>query len=272
MKWFFALNHGGGGEEFERYSDLVKVAVHSAQRFTKLAPHCLFDGPDCELTGWLARRGVVILRRRTFLYDRLRDIARQRNDPRALTIGAGAFLRAELPVLAAQAGIADQFVLYTDVDVIFLNEGVDELGELRPKFFAVGPEFYRDDYDRMNTGVMVMNLATLREFDQRFREMIVLNLEQLCRDTWDQTAYRYFFRTESGQPLWDRLDPRFNWKPYWGSVPDIHIIHFHGPKPQHQALLQGPAVAEQWKSLVPLAGGVYAEACKVWRDLLAESR
>src|SRR5437773_2273196 len=123
MKWFIALNHAG--QRFGDYADLAKVAVHSAQRFTSMEPYCLYDGPDCDLTDWFQRRNVTILRRRFFLYDRLADVARRRNDPNVLAIGGGAFLRTELPAIAAEAGISDEFVLYTDVDVMFLAEVAD---------------------------------------------------------------------------------------------------------------------------------------------------
>src|SRR5438046_950899 len=161
MKWFIALNHAG--HNFDDYADLAKVAIHSAQRFTKLEPHCLYDGPDCDFTAWLARCNVPILHHRFFLYDRLADVARRRGDPRVLAIGGGAFLRTELPTIADDAGIADEFVLYTDVDVMLLDDVTDFFATQHPEYFAVAPELDPKDLDRMNTGVMWMNLRRLRE-------------------------------------------------------------------------------------------------------------
>jgi hypothetical protein len=165
----------------------------------------------------------------------------------------------------------DEYVLYTDVDVMFVSDVADYLPRVRPTYFAVAPEGVLSDYVEMNTGVMVMNLPRLRECDERFRELIVLNLETFCTQTWDQAAYRQLFRNEQGEPLWDRLDPRFNWKPYWGLRPDVRILHFHGPKPYQDSLLGGPSVPENLKFVATLTRGCYPGACKKWRRLLAEA-
>ncbi len=63
-----------------------------------------------------------------------------------------------------------------------------------------------------------------------FREYIRQNLAELERESWDEAAYRWFYRDSNG-PLWDRLRPELNWKPYWGWNPQARIIHFHGPSP-----------------------------------------
>jgi hypothetical protein len=268
MKWFFALKYGG--RRFAEYAELVKVAVHSAGRFTSLAPHCLYDGPDCELTAWLRGRGVAVIPARSFLHERLREVAERRNDPDVLAIGGGALLRTELPALAGEMGIADEFVVYTDLDVMFRGEVVDYLSQLRPHLFAVAPEFDRLDYIKMNTGVMVMNLPGLRVFDASFRELMVSNFDALVAETWDQTAYRHLFRTVEGVPLWDRMLPQYNWKPYWGFHPDIRIIHFHGPKPRQHDLLTRGEVPEHLGALKKLAVGIYDAACQEWEQLLLE--
>ena len=90
MKWFFALNEGGN--QFENYANLLKVAVHTALKFTSLEPHFLYDGHENDLTVWLRSKGVQILNCRSFLYDELKKVADDRGDPNILAIGAGAFL------------------------------------------------------------------------------------------------------------------------------------------------------------------------------------
>jgi len=58
----------------------------------------------------------------------------------------------------------------------------------------------------MNTGVMLMNTERLRESLSEFREYIRQNLAELERESWDEAAYRWFYRDSNG-PLWDRPRP-----------------------------------------------------------------
>ncbi len=137
----------------------------------------------------------------------------------AANVALGAFLRTEIPMISNDSGV----VLYTDCDVLFLKDPV--YNGLPIKYFAAGPEMDVDDYSvhGMNTGVMYMNLPVLRLCQESFRQYITDNLETFC--AFDQGAYRNYFHS-----LWQKLDPRFNWKPYWGFNDDAYIIHFHGPK------------------------------------------
>jgi hypothetical protein len=43
---------------------------------------------------------------------------------------------------------------------------------------------------------------------------------------YDQDAYKIFYNESI-----ERLNYRFNYKPYWGPFNDVKILHFHGPKP-----------------------------------------
>ncbi len=145
MKWFLALNEG---HAFENFSKLVQVAVYTARKYTSLAPHFIYDGADNFLTDWLAARKVSIIRRRSFAYDALKEISERKNNTDILSIGAGAFLRTEIPQLCRELNITDDFVLYTDVDVMFRRDVVDDLAKLSPRYFAVAPEFDPKDYKK----------------------------------------------------------------------------------------------------------------------------
>ena len=100
MKWFFALNENGN--EFANYAKLLKVAVYTARKYTSLEPHFIYDGEENELIDWLRARSVVIINRRSFLYNELARIAERRGDPTFLAIGAGAFLRTEIPQMTEE--------------------------------------------------------------------------------------------------------------------------------------------------------------------------
>ena len=113
---------------------------------------------------------------------------------------------------------------------------------------------------------MLMNTERLRESLPAFRDYVSQNLGALEAESWDEAAYRWFYRDESG-PLWDRLRPELNWKPYWGENAETKIIHFHGPKP-----FQRDYIDSHWPELKPLTGGAYLAQVKRWTDLLEEAR
>jgi hypothetical protein len=287
MKWFLAVNRHSPG--FELYADLATVAVHTALTHTTLRPHLLYDGPDDPFLDRMTDLGVEVIRRRSFLYPHLRDIAARTGHLGCLTIGAGTFLRLELPVLSAERQWADEYVLYTDCDVMFLADPLPRLKKLAPRYFAAARED-RTDRLSLNAGVMLMNLAALREEDERFRAFVTRHLDHFTRRAWDQDAYRSYYSTRlTPDPWWDDRLRRYtrwlryrrwtemplelNWRPYWGWNERASIIHFHGPKPQ-QAPFFGVPVSErppELATLIPLATDCYFEMSDQWREIRDEA-
>jgi hypothetical protein len=263
MKWFFALTEDSTA--FPQYAEMIMVAVHTARKFTSLVPHCIYDGGDNDFTQWLTKHDVRIIRHRSFIREPLAELGRQKGNPHLAPALSGAFSRVELPEIVGRLGGATR-VLYTDCDVIFAAEVVPELEANACEYFAVAPEGTQDDYVNMNTGVMLMNIDRLRESLPKFREYISENLAELERESWDEAAYRWFYRDDKG-PLWDRLRPELNWKPYWGEHADAKIIHFHGPKP-----FQRDHIDAVWPELKFLTGGAYGAAVEQWSQLLEEAR
>jgi hypothetical protein len=86
---------------------------------------------------------------------------------------------------------------------------------------------------------MVMNVPALRQDYPAF-ERFVLARMAIAQGTefLDQDAYNGFYGER-----WDRLEPRLNWKPYWGFDPagaGRQILHCHGPKlPEVLQMLAG---------------------------------
>jgi hypothetical protein len=263
MQWFFALTEDSTA--FRQYAEMIMVAVHTARKFTSLVPHCIYDGGDNDFTAWLTRHGVRIVQHRSFVREPLAELGRQKGNPHLAAALSGAFSRVELPDIVARLGGAER-VLYTDCDVIFVSEVVPELEAHRCEYFAVAPEGAQDDYVNMNTGVMLMNIERLRKSLPEFRDYISKNLAELERESWDEAAYRWFYRDKNG-PLWDRLRPELNWKPYWGESSGAKIIHFHGPKP-----FQRDHIESTWPELKYLTGGAYLTEVRRWESLLAEAR
>jgi hypothetical protein len=74
---------------------------------------------------------------------------------------------------------------------ICANFATDSLGMARYPGFS--------NYVNMNTGVMLMNTERSRESLSEFREYIRQNLAELERESWDEAAYRWFYRDSMGR-------------------------------------------------------------------------
>ena len=263
MQWYFALTEDSTA--FRQYAEMAMVAVHTAKKVTSLEPHCIYDGHENDFTAWLRKRGVRIIRHRSFVREALEELGRRKENPHLAAALSGAFSRIELPEIGGRTADAGR-ILYTDCDVMFLDEVVPELEENACRYFAVAPESVLGDYVNMNTGVMLMNTARLRESLPKFRDYVSENLAALEAESWDEAAYRWFYRDENG-PMWDRLRPELNWKPYWGENPAAKIIHFHGPKP-----FQRDYIDSHWPELREHRGGAYLAEVERWSRLLEEAR
>lgn len=208
MKWYFACN-----DKSPDFFPLIKGAVDSALKNTTLEPHFIYDGVENELTQWLVERGVQIVNHRISFYDSLKN----HYDEASLAIASGAFLRCDIPIIENE----DEFVLYTDCDVLFLNDFVTDLA---PEYFACSTQFDKWNFTDFNTGVMLMNVKKLKESHEEFVKYIMSHLDLLS--TFDQTAYQIFYGGKN-----TKLPTIYNHKPYWGIDKNAVILHFHGPKP-----------------------------------------
>jgi hypothetical protein len=111
-----------------------------------------------------------------------------------------------------------------------------------------------------------MNVVKLRESLPEFRGFVVDQMESLRTDSWDQSAYRRFYRDRDGKRLWSELPATLNWKPYWGDYSKAKIIHFHGPKPY-----QRDYIDSHYPELKGLTGGAYKELVEMYEALLDEA-
>src|SRR5574344_1550027 len=147
MKWYFALSEDS--DDFKRYA---LAAVRSCKENTNLSPHCLFDGEPCEFTDELEELGVKVIFHRVKFYNKLTQFF----SANCLNVPSGAYLRCDIPVIEKE----DDFVLYTDCDVLFLK---DFDWDVKPEYFACSAQSNRYNFHDFNTGVMVMNVKKLRE-------------------------------------------------------------------------------------------------------------
>ena len=262
MKWFFALNEASSS--YDNYSKMLRVAVFTAYKYTELEPFFIYDGAENELTQWLRSKGVKIIFHRVSIYNELKSLDEQNNSNYLISTGSGAFQRIDIPFIVKENGWNDEYVLYTDCDVMFWQE--TNFDSIICKYFAVAPEIIIDDYVNMNSGVMVMNIPNLYHSVDGFHRFVKQNILQFSSRDWDQTAYRSYYHLE-----WEKLDTIYNWKPYWGMNADAKIIHFHGPKPTSESEVLAGTITGRHKELADQAGDVYFKLVDSWKQNLEES-
>ncbi|MBR1907644.1 hypothetical protein IJ818_01760 [bacterium] len=246
MKWYFACN-----QQSKEYEPLIKAAVCSAIKNTTLSPHFVYDGTPDELTMWLEEKGVKVIYHRSNLYP----ILQKKYKENELKISSGAYLRCDIPIIEQE----EDFVLYTDCDVIFLKDIVAE-SLSKPDYFCCAPEVDIENTKIFNTGVMFMNVNNLRKTYKSFCGFIKHNLWRLV--TWDQTAYQLYYGEKSSP-----LDLQYNHKIYWGVNENASIIHYHGAKPTMFA------DEESIKNLDYFNGLLYRknpESCEYYLNLFKE--
>jgi hypothetical protein len=216
MKWYFALNGMSLQSQRTLWEPMITAAVRSARERTSLRPHMIYDGGEDPFIDTLESWGVKVVRHRVSFYDAL--ASHVTTNPMYLQIASGAFLRTEIPLVETE----DEYVLYTDCDVLF--EKQPQFSKIRPKIFACAPEFDKKNMTLFNTGVMVMNIPKLKADLPDFVNFVRRRLGKFA--TFDQDAYRQYY----GSTV-QRLPLEMNWKPYWGKSENAQIVHFHGPKP-----------------------------------------
>ncbi|GDZ95224.1 methyltransferase FkbM family protein [Planktothrix agardhii CCAP 1459/11A] len=248
MKWFFAINDES--PSFAAYAQMLKVAVYTARQYTSLEPFCIYDGQENEVTEWMRNQGVTIIHHRIPHYEKLKSYFSW-----SLNVASGAFLRIEIPTIMEQYQMTDEYVLYTDCDVMFLNDVVDYLQGITCEYIAATPEHDPNDWSYLNSGVLYMNIKNLQKINQEFNTFIDGNLDKIMQLAYDQGAYNLFFTGK-----WDRLDVGMNWKSYWSLNCDAKMIHFHGPKPNQ----------ELPHHLGHFATQTYWENTEIWKDKYQE--
>ena len=213
-KWYFAVNEAG----LDRTRRQIQVAVQSCKDHAGLQPHCLFSGADPSRVNDLKEMGVQIVPHRPLLEKELR----QGYGDEKYEIFCGHWLRSDLPLVETE----EEFVLYTDIDVMF-RHSLDAL-EMPTAAVAAAPEHDQAERRYFNSGVLLMNLPVMRGLLPEFHDAIRARLSgDFKYPPHDQASFNEFYRSRM-----EWLPPEYNWKPYWGVNEAAAIIHFHGPKPR----------------------------------------
>lgn len=226
LKWFFAF----ATETCTRsFINDVKVAVISAEKNTHLIPVALVYGNANRLTTWLEERGVYVIFLKPAWVQAMSKLVSpelgETSTPNfsSLPKMVATWLRVEI----ANLPITDQYVLYTDVDVIFQQNIVLSSFDRMPETFSAAVEAEDDGTQtNLNMGIMLMNVPNLRKmYAELLKFSFAKNMQFGEYGPLDQGAFNRFFRDTK-----QKLPKRFNWKTYWKPNPHAEILHFHGFK------------------------------------------
>lgn len=218
MYWFSCINTQNK-KIYPSYLKMYIVAVLSSKKTNpNLKPYLILDGDIDDDLNRLVEMGVTIIKHKLLFQDSI--LSHYKNDTGVL----GAFLRIDIPKICKDLNIEDDYVLYTDNDVLFVND-VSDLYKQKPNYFMACGEFEKTfNPSLINSGVMWINWKNMLNMYERFVFFIKINLNNF--ETYDQDALRLFY----GKTI-ESLDYNYNYKPYWGESEFVKILHFHGPKP-----------------------------------------
>lgn len=221
INWFSGINKMDN-ELFKEYSKMYEVAVLSLIKTNpNIQPYLIFDGNDVEFENKMINLGVKVIKHKSFFSN---ELLIHYKDERIQSVALGAFLRIDIPLICRKENIDCEYYLYTDNDVMFIND-ISDILELKPKYFSCAGEFSKSfTYFGLNSGVMWVNKQQMENDYELFVDFIKNNLNKF--NVFDQDAYKQFYNEKI-----EELPYKYNYKPYWGIDKNISIIHFHGPKP-----------------------------------------
>lgn len=223
------------------YSELLTVALKSARQNTSLDIVVLYDGPKSHyILNILASYNVKIIRHTFSHFEDLKktfspDILFSKTGKNSIDFKklSGTFMRLDVPFIEND----DDYVLYTDIDVIF-NKDINDTELTKPKIIAAGPEVSKEFYkgDIFNAGILYMNVKAMRSKCEEIFSLLEKGIPNKT-NLFDQGYINEVCEDEI-----DFLPLEYNWKPYWGLNEDAKIVHFHGIKPGGTADTSGFAV------------------------------
>ena len=226
MKCYFAIN---APKDEDVYNDLLEAAVKTARSNTSLQLVALYDGlANSRSIQILQKNNVEIIWHRFSRYEKLKELypvtwmRENLNVVVPYSKLAGTFMRLDIPFIEEH----DDFVLYTDVDVLFeKNFDIEDLP--LPRYLAAAPEFEKD-YRKMtyfNAGILMLNIKGMRKKCSDIFSLMD-NGQRNATGLYDQGYLNQVCFDDA-----DLLPLEFNWKPYWGVNDQAKIVHFHGIKP-----------------------------------------
>lgn len=223
------------------YADLLTVALKSARQNTSLDLVVLYDGPKEHcIYEVLLKYNVKIIEHPFSHFEYLKktftpDILLSKTGKRSIDFKklSGTFMRLDIPFIEND----DDYVLYTDIDVIF-NKDINDTNLSKPKVVSAGPEVSKEYHegDIFNAGILYLNVKAMREKCNKIFSLLEQGIPNKT-NLFDQGYINEVCENE-----FDFLPLEYNWKPYWGLNENAKIIHFHGIKPGGTEVTSGFAV------------------------------
>lgn len=240
-----------------KYLEMAKVLVLSARVNTDLDMYCIYDGEDEGFVDFLHRQNVHVL---LWTISFLDELKMNYQGERSIQFCRGTYMCMELPKVLHEYGVLDEYILYVDTDIMFL--GSIELDSLKPNYFSSSSDWGQNDWSRFSTGVMVMSIPNLLNMYPSFLAHLKghhFNFPNTEMGPCDQGAWNTFY--VNGEH--ERLDPIYDWKPWWGINENARIVHFSGPKPQQvKNLLELDKPTNEQEQLQKFVVGENPEAYK----------
>ena len=265
MPWVFTYNGESPGFDY-----MAKSAVISAIHVGQVIPYCIYMGDkNDEMYQWLKRQGVyVVLHDPSWKinivqkYDEAKKFAKAAATYESITSLVATFMRFDIPIIHALYQY--NYVLYTDVDVLFLKK--IDLHSFPPKLpEAMSMAFEMDDRFPCNAGVVLYNLPYMRQSYHDLVNFAMRTPGLHFGDKYgpaDQGALNQFYEDEMRSTC--SLPQTFNAKPYklgdLDSLEGVFILHFHGPKPQHYLDFASNRGCGPFSSAV--GGGNFVRLCR----------
>ena len=216
MKWYAAISSYSTPD----YIEMLETAIITCKINTKFKLNLICDKKIDAIEKIKDKYDVNVVYYSGEVFSTF--VNKFQHDKRLMGI-AGTYLRADVPVVEQ----TDEYVLYTDADVIFGNPNIGKIAIPAPEYFAAAPEFDTNNWSYFNAGSMLMNVKNLKADYKRFSEFVIPNFENLFNHAHDQGAYNHLYKG-----MWSKLPLEYNWKPNWGISEKAVVVHFHGPKPK----------------------------------------
>lgn len=266
--WIFPLDTNN-----EKTLYYAKQAVLSALHYTNLIPVGLLEAHNKPLEDWMGNHNVTLLDpTKSSIFRILQKHPKSRD-----AVSMANWYRVGIPEIlsvldtskfshlskAISEGKSLDYVLYTDPDVLFVNE-VKITNEMLPRYVSLGIQgdfltgrSHNKYGDRIHTstGVMVLNVSAMMESSNAFLSHIDSKLDILLQDNApfnSQAAfhqfypiklelstldyinmfinYRSYYDAQHSQYWADLLPKIFEWEPYLGVNEKAAIIYWHGQK------------------------------------------
>jgi len=224
---------------------LLKVAINSLLKNTTLQPYVIwgnhFKGESNPMIQWLQEKQIPIVQHtlsfefdllaftfsksymnNTTLKEMYNFYPEYYNQNFIITES----LRMDIPWVFTN----DEYVLYSDCDVIFQHDITFE------KFSQPIAAATRSD-GFFNNGVMILNIHELQKTHRLFVKFYLeSNYTFEIGNTTTQGAYNTFYKDQVA-----KLPLEYNWHVFFGINENAKIIHFCGPKPNdYQKMLNDP--------------------------------